>query len=333
MQRHQSLAWSFARAGFEVVYLDPPGTCGFGVSVTRLCLGMTVAEVTVPFRSACWPSLQKLANRMAFSLLDKKLSLKPEEAIFWTGDPVVASISSKNWAYRVYDRSDLHGSFPGQNPSPWRQLERILFDNCDLIVATSEPLMNFEGGCRRLLVPNAVDPRWKQDTSRHRRSVPPLHVVCAGAMYEWIDFEWLQAFAGRSELVLHIAGSGRGRLYDRLISTSGVVNHSILSHEQLRILLDKCHVGVIPFVDSSLTEAADPVKAYEYAARGLVIWAPSGKGSAKNQLVTRIIPLPELKIADLNSLFQADSATLPPQKQIPDWQQRASPLQEILSRL
>ncbi|HNV71136.1 MAG TPA: glycosyltransferase, partial [Candidatus Ozemobacteraceae bacterium] len=158
-----------------------------------------------------------------------------------------------------------------------------------------------------------------------RPSGPPWQIVSAGAHYEWIDIPWLERLAAHPQVRLHIAGPGRGTGFRNLLSLSGVTYHGVLSQSQLNALFQRCHTGVIPFVDSELTRAVDPIKAYEYAAAGLRVWASPVPGLDTHPCVTDII-------SDQVSFMQAiDRLPLPiSQRSVPTWADRA---REVLERL
>lgn len=306
-QRHQALAEGLAGAGYPVAYLNPLLAGGLGLAVTPVGASggnddLVVLDLRVPFRAAGWPGLQRIAARLAARLLGRAGHLTPRHLV-WIADPAMACLvchpyrgADRHHAGRpspvpprmaarhagfasgtgfvVYDRCDRHGAFPGQRPEPWQAYERMLLARAGLVLATTEDLLPAAAAtsARLLLVPNAAAPDLLREPVPPRPPPPPLRVVSAGAHYEWVDVDWLTRLAGLPGVELHLAGPGRGEAFAELGRRPGVTDHGVLDRARLRSLLDRCHVGVVPFRDLALTRSVDPVKAWEFAARDLQVW-------------------------------------------------------------
>ncbi|NLI77765.1 MAG: glycosyltransferase family 1 protein [Candidatus Riflebacteria bacterium] len=286
--------------------------------------GIRVLDLRVPFRAAAWPGLQRIAARLAAGLLGRAGHLTPRHLV-WIADPAMAGLVCRphrgadrhvidrasplppRMAARtagfapgtgalVYDRCDRHGTFPGQRPGPWQAYERLLLARAGLVLATTEDLLPAAAAtpARRLLVPNAAAPDLLREPIPARPPPPPLRVVSAGAHYEWVDIGWLDRLAGLPGIELHLAGPGRGEAFARLVRRPDVTGHGVLDRAGLRSLLDRCHVGVVPFRDLPLTRAVDPVKAYEYAARGLQVWGTDLPSLRRHPFVDRCLDLDAL---------------------------------------
>ncbi|HNW34721.1 MAG TPA: glycosyltransferase, partial [Candidatus Ozemobacteraceae bacterium] len=287
-QRHQSLAEGLAAAGWEVTYLDPLRGGGWFVEKRDLGTRLRKLSLRVPFRAAEFPGLQAISVKLAFILLKAAGILAPK-TLLWVADPSLSSLSTHPWSSIVYDRCDRHGVFPGQRQRPWLMHERLLYRKADLILASSRLLADeaeAEGARNIHLVPNAVDRRWLSPAPKKRPAGPPFLLISSGAHYEWVNHEWLAGLAEIPEVELHIAGPGRGSGWAALLANPRITWHGVLDHASLRILLDQCHIGLIPFRDDPLTAGVDPVKLYEYAARGLAVWAPRTAALSRHPLVT-----------------------------------------------
>ncbi|HOT27447.1 MAG TPA: glycosyltransferase [Candidatus Ozemobacteraceae bacterium] len=290
-QRHQALASGLAGDGWDVTYLDPLLSGGWGARLRELGCRLRTLSIRVPFRAAGFPGLQAVAMKLAMIHLAAN-GVRPSETRLWVGEPSLSPLSRFPWNSIVYDRCDRHGAFPGQRRLPWLVHEQRLYRRADLVFASS-PLLADEaaeaGAASVHLVPNAVDARWLFPQPPKRPAGPPFRLVSAGAHYEWTDHAWLAALAEHPGVELHIAGPGRGRGWKDLLARPGVTWHGVLDHAALRELLDRCHIGLIPFRDDPLTAGVDPVKAYEYAARGLAVWAPRIESLRRHPLVTRTL--------------------------------------------
>jgi hypothetical protein len=83
----------------------------------------------------------------------------------------------------------------------------------------------------------------------------------------------------------------------------------------------------VPFLESPLTRSVDPIKAYEYTAAGLQIWAPDIAGLRQNPLIDQRITDSTSLAAALKKLKESRQAK---SRTVPTWQQR---LNRILDRL
>lgn len=346
-QRHQGLAIELARAGYRVDYVDPLRSSGWGASSrgSTSPLGtmtgdrLRIWQVAVPFRAARKPALQKITIALARTALRRVGIDFRDEGIVWIADPAWSSLRSSPRCFRLYDRCDRHGAFPGQDRTPWQEHEKALYQASDLILATTAILADeaaSEGARAVLTVPNAVDASWIAEGPGKRprtsaNSLPAtderIRVISAGAHYEWVDCDWLAALADHPRLELHVAGPGRGASWERLRRHPRVVFHGTLDHERLRTLITTMRVGLIPFIPSALTETVDPVKVYEYAACGLQVWATPVSPLGSHPLVDRIVDDPRSIIdSEIDALFARGE----PRKPIPTWRDR---LEQVLEHL
>ena len=88
---------------------------------------------------------------------------------------------------------------------------------------------------------------------------------------------------------LHIAGKGRGKAFNQLLKNQNVVFHGELNTDQLLKLMKECDVGLIPFKNIELIKGVDPIKAYDYRATGLKIWAPDIESLYSNKYIDSFI--------------------------------------------
>ncbi|GAB4273798.1 MAG: hypothetical protein Kow0029_13680 [Candidatus Rifleibacteriota bacterium] len=274
---------------------------GLSAKKTRLSENLYCIQIKLPFRSANFRVMQRVVIFLAGKLLQKKLDHNLSNSILWIADPSMAGISNENFKYIIYDRCDLHGAFPGQKKQVWQLYERELFERADLITY-SHPMLEKDIPDRLkdkiLLVPNACSDMLLNMKYPKKASGNKLILVSAGAHYEWVDFQWLEMITQIEPVELHIAGSGRGNHFSELLNKNNVVFHGKLNQEELSSVLRRADAGLIPFVESMLTRAVDPIKAYEYAAAGLEIWAPTISGLKENPLIDRFI----------NNKFQLETA-------------------------
>lgn len=329
-QRHQAIAEGLAAAGWDVVYLDPLRSGGWFFEKQDLGPRLRRFSLGVPFRAAQIPSLQMITARLAMMHLSAAGIRRPE-TLFWTSDPSLSHLSNYTWKYIIYDRCDRHGSFPGQRSVSWLKHERTLYHNADLVLASSALLADEairEQAKKVCLVPNAVDRSWLSPAPPGREPGPPWRLVSSGAHYEWIDHEWLAGFANLPDVELHIAGPGRGPGWAALVADGRIRRHGVLDHAGLRKLIDRCHIGLIPFRDDRMTAGVDPVKAYEYAARGLAVWAPRMASLQRHPLVTRT-----LSPTEAAGFLAADASGVPYDRSPATWADRLGLIHGLLKEI
>jgi len=340
-QRHQAFAHELAALGFRVLFVEPFVSPGWSTVAEKITDHLTVLKLKVPFKASSVPALQKIICRLVAEMLKKQLNCRFSQAILWLAEPSLAALTEFSWARILYDRCDLHGSFPGQKNSVWRRYEAVIEKNADLISVSHAFLAESIDSCRNKIVlsPNACS----EDFLARRRAVAdnsrflpkttgdsgqsPIKLVSSGAHYEWVDCEWLKMLARLDGVELHIAGTGRGKPFSELLQLPNVKNHGHLNHDDLLRLLTECHIGVIPFRDLPLIKGVDPIKAYEYAASGLEVWAPDLAVLRSNQMIGRFISTQTAAVAALKEYLSAPQFFTGP---IPVWKER---LATILARL
>ncbi len=337
-QRHQAFATGLANKGFDVTFLEPLQSPGWSLQSEPAADHLQIIRLKIPFRAASFPGLQMICARLAYSLILRKLGLVSHRTILWLAEPSLAAFSLFSWRRIVYDRCDLHGAFPGQRRQAWARYEKLLAGRAD-IISVSHPFLaeGFTGRC--VLAPNACseefltgrggDSEIKSACSHHHdfNGKNTIRLVSSGAHYEWVDCDWLCMLSELPAVELHIAGTGRGESFNRLIGRSNVVWHGLLERPALQELLQSCNIGLIPFRDVELIKGVDPIKAYEYAASGLEIWAPDLQSLKANQMITRFVGGSESAAAALRQFIAGPVIFT---GQVPMWEER---LQTILDRM
>lgn len=328
-QRHQSLAEQMVKRGHHVIYVDP-----FYANGARLFIknqfGLSVVSGLIPFKSSSYPDMQKVSVRLALFLLIKKLHLVKKNTVLWLADPAYAELTNFKWAKIIYDCCDLHGAFPGQKKEIWEAYENQIAERADKLVVSHPYLREhlgdkFKEKC--VLLPNATSMR---AIERQFKTFyfPKYKLLSSGAHYGWIDIDWLKMLAKHKRIELNIAGPGRGKAFEELIGMENVVYHGILNQEQLFELTHKCDVGLIPFKNIDLIKAVDPIKAYDYAACELRIWAPDIPALYSNKYITSFIKDSE-DIEKAIKQIPGDNEKHYPYD-VPTWDQRGKILEDIL---
>lgn len=174
----------------------------------------------------------------------------------------------------VYDCMDEHTGFGTHGPQTSRDEERLL-EESDLVVVTSRPLLERIRPLRpdALRLPNAADlerfatlpPRETSPLAKLPRPVVGYY----GAIAAWFDVDALALAAGRRRgWSFVLIGRTGGVELSRLDALPNVHRIGEVPYEKLPDYLTAFDVCTIPFQRTSLTEATNPVKLYEYLATG-----------------------------------------------------------------
>ena len=332
-QRHQGLAIEFAKNNYEVFFVNPIKSNGFSFHSEsyKAINNLKIIDLKIPFKSVSHPIIQNFAVKIAFKLLKKKLHFCLGKCILWLAEPSCASIANYDWARIIYDCCDLHGAFPNQNKKVWQYYESIITEKVDLITV-SHPYIkkHFDVALNKksVLMPNATffDTEKNQEIVSDNRKIK---LLSSGAHYEWVDVDWLEMLTSMKDVELHIAGIGRGKSFAKLISKENVIFHGELPSNQLLQLMKSCQVGLIPFKDIELIKGVDPIKAYDYAAAGLEIWAPEIESLHSNKYITSFIANSESADEALKNI-KSDACKKIMVQPVPTWHDR---VQEILCRI
>ncbi|NOZ78763.1 MAG: glycosyltransferase [Acidobacteria bacterium] len=221
------------------------------------------------------------AARLARSLNRWQLSNRIDEIVTMCGAPYWAGLARylkqhNGWPL-VYDLIDLHRGFSTMLPGVVDAEESLLGD-ADLVTVTSVAL---EERARRHAVrvrrlPNACEwERWSQPQGEALlESLPRPIVGYFGAISEWFDSELVESLAAaRPHWSFVLVGSSWGGSVGRLGKMPNVHLLGEQPYERLPGLASEFDVGIIPFRDTPLTRATDPVKVYEMLALGLRVVA------------------------------------------------------------
>lgn len=329
-QRHQAFATLLAEKNITVYYVNPLLSNGLSASINSISNNLKIVTLRVPFRATSFPELHRLAVILAKYMLKQRLKLNFSKTPLWIADPAMAALANSEFKTILYDRCDLHGFFPGQRASAWEFYEKLLYSAANLVTLSHERLLQdvpSQFKQKSVLVPNACS--MQVSKLRQRTHEGSIQILSSGAHYEWVNLEWLQMFANNPKIILNIAGTGRGRNFSQLIKSKNVIFHGKLAPHKLNDLLKNCEVGLVPFINSELTSAVDPIKAYEYAAAGLEIWAPTVSGLKKNALIDKFVDdRVQLEASLVTYLSNRKTAERP--KSVPRWPER---LNTILDRL
>ncbi|QGX41338.1 glycosyl transferase [Permianibacter aggregans] len=174
-------------------------------------------------------------------------------------------------SFSLYDCMDNFPAFyTGISKVSMAKRESSLLSFVDAVVSSSTYLnQRFEAfGISSSLVKNAFDARYLVERVGDSDLERPIFGYI-GTIGKWFDWEWLFKLTrlfdfARFQLIGPVFG-GAPNLPNNVDLLPAV------AHEEAMRLVSKFDVGLIPFLDTDLTKAVDPIKYYEYKALGIPI--------------------------------------------------------------
>ncbi|HKF43735.1 MAG TPA: glycosyltransferase [Thermoanaerobaculia bacterium] len=273
-QRPQQLMSRFAAAGHRVFYVVPRlRSSGPPFEVRPIC--DRIVEVSLKAReiNIYESTLDGEALAQLFEGLDAlrrewdiRAALSFVQLPFWY--PVTSAARERLAWPLVYDCMDHHAGF-GTNRPEMLEGEDRLRRKADLVVTSSMPL---EKEARKsngnvLLVRNGCDFRHFAGVSSDRAATPTIGYY--GAIAEWFDSDLVADLAERRpDWRFVLVGSTFTADLHRLSRLENVELIGEVPYGQVPRWLARFDVTILPFRRNALTEATNPVKAYEILAAG-----------------------------------------------------------------
>lgn len=274
-QRPQQILSRFTAAGHRVFYLSlrfrpmhepyellPLAENVYEVSLRGPALNVYTDPLTQEHVDALFSSLDALRRDVSLGAAAAIVQLP-----FWGP---LAERAWREFAWPVvYDCMDHHAGFPNTGPAMLAQ-EGKLLEGARLVLASSAEL--FED-CRRhgdkvLLLPNACDYEHFARVALTRRRERPV-IGYYGAIEDWFDSDLVADLAERRpDWDFVLVGSTVTADVSRLVKLRNVSLPGEQPYQDLPGWLERFDVLILPFKRTPLTEATNPVKAYEILAAG-----------------------------------------------------------------
>ncbi len=298
-QRPQQLACQFARDGHRVWYvgtsfdsLAPHGGQRTAPLVSEVDPSVFEVRLGAPSRLNLYRdrlggiALERFAA--AFETLRDEQDIVDAVCIvhlpFWR--PLPMRLRDRFGWQIVYDCLDRYRGF-STNSAAVIDEEEVLARSSDLVTVTSRALDDDLRAftTRRLLVPNAADfahyEAFSGQVPASFAGLPRPVIGYVGAIADWFDANLVGRLARlRPQWSFVLVGSTYSA---DLVPLQGLPNVHLLGEQPYDVLPAYLHafdVCLVPFKMSPLTEAADPVKFYEYLSAGKPVVS---------------VPLPELR--------------------------------------
>ena len=174
----------------------------------------------------------------------------------------------------LFDCMDDFSSF-GDHGSQ-EEDERALAASADLVTVTSQRLFAKLAPLnpQTAIVRNGCDPEHFGPAVARTLPREPVVVGFFGGIHDWFDSDLVAALARlRPQWEIRLIGDTYRGDVEALRGLANVALLGEVAYAELPRLVSCFHVGIIPFKVNPLTEAADPIKAYEMLAAGLPVVA------------------------------------------------------------
>ena len=279
-QRSQHLCAQFAKHGHRVYYVRPSFSPAEAATLREH--SRRVYDLVLPgprwlnvHADALDPRMTRRLVRV-LSEFQKTQGLRDVVCVvalpFW-GPLAIRLRQTLGWTL-VYDCMDDHAGFPTSHPEMVRA-EMDLVAHSDLVATTGRGLHErwSPHAARCVLIPNAADfdhfSTPEDAPPADVRTLPKPIIGYVGAIAEWFD----------SRLVAELAKERPRWSFVLIGSTEGSDVRALQPLPNVHLLGERPYAGlpgycqhfdacIVPFTLNRLTEAADPVKVYEYLSAG-----------------------------------------------------------------
>ena len=300
-QRPQQLACCFADHGHKVFFISNQ----FGEKFDKSLIRNGIIKIKLPGNPSQNVYKDSISNNNAehiATILSAYLATEQVTHLiclvqlpFWS--PVAENLRKQLNCYIVYDCMDDHAGFI-TNSSKMLELEEHLLDEADLVVASSQLLLNktISRKDRSILIRNGVDySHFSTVPSIQHQPLDKLIVGYYGAIADWFDSELVGELSLiRPNWKFILIGSTFNANMSPLAKQSNIEFKGEQPYAALTTLIKSWDCCIIPFKRLPLTEATNPVKIYEMLAAGKPVVA---------------VALPELiAISDNRLIALADTA-------------------------
>lgn len=184
----------------------------------------------------------------------------------------------ENAFHIIYDIMDEWEGFYDQGESPWykKEVEEAIILNSDAIFAVSEPLRSKFNYLRTdiKVVGNGYSEevsKYKDISLKQSTDDKKIHIGYFGHMTAaWFDWELIFDIAKKDHIFIHLVGYGADdKTLEKIMKYNNIKYYGKIHPGKLHEVVEKWHIGIIPFKHSKLSEAVDPIKVYEYLYFGL----------------------------------------------------------------
>src|SRR5919106_1682321 len=278
-QRPQQLARCFARAGHRVYYPalrlppDPPAPHQVESGIWQIALNGDPG--LDPYRERLSPA----AVELALGSLREISAEHPLDGCWIIAQlpswrPLAEAARTAFGGAVLFDCMDDFTAFGDHGDLA--QDERALAISADLVVTSAQSLFDKLAPLnpQTRMVRNGCEPAHFGPASARTLPDEPVVVGFFGGIHDWFDGSLVAEIARlRPQWEIRLIGDTYRGDVETLRTLPNVKFFGEVPYAALPRLVSGFHAGIIPFKITPLTEAADPVKAYEMLAAGLTVVA------------------------------------------------------------
>jgi len=298
--RTRGMAEALAAMGHDITFVEMPATRVavrhfFRNGYSRLNDSPVRILRLLPLPGYLHLYRSRLANqwiRRVRGVLEKKIPNLDDAVViastpWWF--PVVEKMSRGLLFYDYIDHITVHAS--RRSREAYSHWDRELLACCDMVTTVSEYLRESlaarVGNQRVTMIPNGVSADWikspPQSISRNVLARRSEKIIAGflGALFEWVDLKLLAKAAQSLEDVEFVI-VGPKRWGTRLRPLRKMPNMRVFGpqpHTQVPRWIGGFDICLVPFHQGVISDAADPIKIYEYSAMGKPIVSTIGVGT------------------------------------------------------
>lgn len=231
-----------------------------------------LSPIAIPIMNSFFYKINELLLNWKLSRATKKIGLKDENIIAWVNlshPSIYNFIKKRSFNKVVYDCIDDIKSIPNMN-NDIVEYEKKLIKEADVVFATATSLYKM---CKRYnenvhMLPNAVPEEFIGCKYQMIKDSRQKIVGYVGTVYEWFDDDILYECVQKYKNVdFYLVGPIRINI-DRFAEFKNVKFIGKVDYGLVEKYIESFDVCLIPFKINELTINTNPVKVYEYFAKG-----------------------------------------------------------------
>lgn len=230
------------------------------------------------FKRPCRALNQRSLQRTFLALRNHHTITAP--IVITSAPAAIDFVKSLDDALTIYYCVDEWEEYPGINIGDWRRMEEELLDIADGVVVTSRALARKVKNNKALLyLPQGVDyehfggQAHAAAEARDISDIPRPIVGFFGMISPWVDLGIIAALAKSFPNVSFVLIGKIDVRQEQLPSSGNIYYLGPVPYAELPRYACRFDIGLIPFVNSKLTRAVNPLKLMEYYALGLPVLA------------------------------------------------------------
>jgi hypothetical protein len=178
----------------------------------------------------------------------------------------------------VYDILDEWEEFFKVGQASWfeKEIEERFVSEANHIFAVSEPLKQKFSNLKSDIhvIGNGYNPELSKKANislKTKAEDGKIHIGYFGHMTDaWFDWELILHLLKNDNITIHLIGHGAPKeILESFNNHKNAKFYGKVHPSELYKIIEKWHIGIIPFKHIKLSEAVDPIKIYEYLFFGL----------------------------------------------------------------